>query len=214
MIRVQKALEELVWPRGVVCLCCGERSFGQGLCSGCTALLDDLRVRERPDGVLSVWRHTGVARQLVIGLKHRNMADCAGVLAEGIAARIGEMQLPPDTLLTWVTMPQQRLRERGIDHGRILCEAVAARTGLPCRQTLKRTGEPGTQQGLTAEERLRNLRNTLEGSGPLHGTVVLIDDVATTGATAQACMAALYSCGASRVTVITATDTGMDNEAI
>lgn len=205
MKRVLKELEELVWPRGVVCLCCGGRSFGQPLCRECREMLDALPARERPDGVVSAWEHTGVARQLVIGLKHRCMADCARVLAEGIVARMDGMQLPSDTLLTWVTMPGDRLRERGIDHGRVLCEAVAARTGLPCRQTMMRVGKIGTQQGLNAQERLQNLRGTIRGAGPLKGTVILIDDVVTTGATAQACRAALLSCGAQHVVTITAT---------
>lgn len=209
MRRLAAGLEALIWPSGVACLRCGERSFGRLLCQACQEALDGIPARLRPDGIHAVWEYTGVARDLVIALKHDGLADCAQVLAEGVASRLQRMTIPPDALLTWVTMPDERLQERGIDHARLLCEAVARRTGYPCRRTMKRIGNGHTQQGLSARERLNNLRGSIEGDVSLSGTVVLIDDVATTGATALACRHALHKCGAEHVLAITATSSGV-----
>ncbi len=203
--RLRAWLMEAFWPRGMACLCCGEASSGALLCEDCQRELDTLRL---PDDAAAVWQYEGCARQLVIGLKHRCMADCAEVLAEGMAGRIRLMDLPPDTVLTWVTMPDKRRRERGIDHGRTLCEAAAVRLHLPARQMLTRTRSIHTQQGLNRAERLANLSGTFRCEGPIATPVLLIDDVTTTGATLQACSEALRRAGCPAVYVMTATMAG------
>lgn len=133
------------------------------------------------------------------------MADCAKLLAEGMAERVLDMQLPPDTVLTWVTMPAGRLRERGIDHGRLLCEELSQRTGLRVRRLLCRSRGGHTQRGLTKEQRQRNLAGRFSCDVEIDTPVLLIDDVLTTGATVQTCMEVLRSSGARDVYALTAT---------
>ena len=115
------------------------------------------------------------------------------------------MKLPPDVVLTWVSMPKRRYLERGIDHGRLLCEAVGRRLNLPVQPLLERTGKLHTQRGLTREERLRNLSGSMICNEEIKGPVLLIDDVLTTGATASACAETLMRAGAPAVYVLTAT---------
>lgn len=115
------------------------------------------------------------------------------------------MNLPEGTVLTWVTMPRRRLQERGIDHGRTLCEAVSALCGLEVRQLLERRGHFHTQRGLRQEARLKNLNGTVICTEKVNVPVLLIDDVTTTGATAAVCAEALLSAGATQVATLTAT---------
>lgn len=207
MSRLLHCLEELLWPARFQCLCCARCSEGESLCPDCREQLEQLRLQDQEGDVRSVWAYDGQAGKLVRGLKDRCVADCAAVLADGLAEVIRSMPLPQDTVLTWVTMPDERLRMRGIDHGRLLCEAVAERTGMEARALLKRRGNAHPQRGLSREERLKNLKGCYTSAEAFCGCVLLIDDVFTTGATAQICADVLRAGGASRVFVATATRT-------
>ena len=208
MIRILKFLEDIVWPRRIKCLCCDEYSVGDWLCPDCERALKAMRLSAEASGsadACSVYRYDGVAKQLVLLLKEECLADAALALAPGMADAVRRMALPPDTVLTWVTMPEIRRMKRGIDHGRRLCEAVAQETALPVRQLLVRTKNVHTQRGLNRAARLKNLSGTFTCPDRLCCPVLLIDDVMTTGATAAICASALRQAGATRVFVLTAT---------
>lgn len=199
------AVEELVWPRGFQCLCCDKRSYGESLCRDCRQNLNDLRLQNERGDVRSAWKYADTARKLVTELKYNCSGDCAAVLAEGMADVIRQMQLPDDTALTWVPMPKRRKRDRGIDHGQELCRCVAAAAGMEIRPLLERHGNARTQRGLSKEKRLTNLKDGFLCNERITGSVLLVDDVLTTGATIWACVDALMSSGAMRVYAVTAT---------
>lgn len=219
-------LDALLYPRRTLCLCCGRLSHDEALCSACQSaleqeLLDGLRCPlcdhavhssycsfcrgEVPGPMRSAWRHQGVPRKLVHHLKYECVADCAPILAQGMTERAQEFHLPANTVVTWVTMPRSRLVKRGIDHSRLLAEAVARELHLPCRQLLIRTGKGHTQRGLSRADRLRNLTGCFSCPDTLNHPVLLVDDVLTTSATVRICAAVLLQAGATQVYVITAT---------
>lgn len=206
MKRLIAAVEDVLWPRGVKCLCCDAYSSGNALCPVCTRGLEAMRlpVKDSARTSLSTYCYDGVTRELIHLLKYECTADAAAVLAKGMAVTLSCMQLPLDTVLTWVTMPESRRRTRGIDHGRTLCEALSEITGLPARRMLTRVGRPHTQRGLDKETRLRNVRDTFRCDRPPGRSVLIVDDVMTTGATAAACEAVLREAGAEQVFVLTA----------
>ena len=104
-------------------------------------------------------------------------------------------------------MPDSRRRVRGVDHARVLAEALGREAGLPVRQTLRR--RPGsthrTQRGLNREQRIVNVRNAFEAVGTPPPRLILVDDVRTTGTTCDTCAGVLREAGAERVAVLTAT---------
>ena len=217
MTKILRAFDHVIAPSGVLCMCCDELSYGEYLCANCCKSLRAMRLPAEEAGngdVRSVYRYDGTAKELVILLKGDLLSNAAHALAEGMADALKEMAIPSDTVMTWVTMPEIRRKERGIDHGRELCEAVACRTGLTARQLLVRKGRIHTQRGLNQEKRLRNLQGTFLCEEKLNGPVLLIDDVLTTGATASACAEALMAAGATRVFVLTATKAILKRESI
>lgn len=210
--RGRRLLADILYPDGILCLCCGKETDGSLLCGTCAGLLAESREGvEPPPSIcpecISLWRHDGPAQQLVLMLKQQGAAAAAEVLGQGMAAGIPADSLPENTVVTWVTMPASRLRSRPCDHGRLLAEQTAAALTLPVRQLLYRADreEEHTQRGLSRQERLVNLTGLFTAE-PLHGeTVLLIDDVMTTGATGAVCRDTLLQAGAGRVLVVTAT---------
>ena len=199
-------LLDALYPERTACLVCARPSHGERLCPVCAAELDALRLDGARDGWMgAAYRYQGAARKLVHQLKYGCVEDAARLLALAMTDTARGMRLPPDTVVTWVSMPERRRRMRGIDHGRLLAEHVAARLGLPCRALLERTGHGRghTQRGLGRAARLRNLQGAFRCAGDIPPHVLLVDDVRTTGSTLRVCTACLREGGARRVETLT-----------
>lgn len=203
--RLLTDVDDVLFPQHVFCLTCGALSLPNAICPACLAVLDDLRL---PSDALApntaaVWSYHGIARQLVLMLKYSGIAECAQVLADGMASAC-PFALPPDTVVTSVPMTKKHLDARGIDHGRLLAEAFAQRRNLPYQPLLIRTRETATQQGLNAAQRRKNLHGAFAAAARISTPVLLIDDVYTTGSTTETCAGALRAAGAPEVFVLTA----------
>lgn len=204
-------LRELLFPAGAACLICSRPSDGEMLCSACRDALADGRLGEEPrqdlfiDELVSVWSYRDEAKRLVHLLKFDAVSDAAVPLAEGMAEAARQMALPQRVLVTSVPMPVGRRRARGIDHGMTLAMGVAIALGAPYRPLMRRSGSAGTQRGLSREKRLTNLQGAFRCEQLCGEDILLVDDVLTTGATAQLCAQTLREAGAGSVRVVTAT---------
>ncbi len=102
--------------------------------------------------------------------------------------------------LTPLPSTGRRNRHRGFDPAALLAEALAWRLGLPLLPALRRVRETPPQSALTAPERHANVAGAFRGRPSAAGrSILLVDDVMTTGATAFAAAAALRAAGARRV---------------
>jgi ComF family protein len=145
-----------------------------------------------------------VLARVVQHLKYRGARSLAAPLAELLAARY---PFPADALLAAVPLHPARLRARGYNQALLLARGLARRRGLVLAPRLLARVRPTAEHAhLDAAARHRNVRDAfrVRSGAMLAGrTVVLIDDVLTTGATADACARALRAAGAAPVHVFT-----------
>ena len=207
-------LRDVIWPEGVFCCACGRVTGGGDLCPACReSLLHDGAFFAwepyEPEPGLKAWSlrpYEGVPRQLVIRLKYHAEARAARLLSELILPVPVDVVLPPDTVVTWVTMPESRRRDRAIDHGRLLAEAFAEKLSLPCRQLLfRRDRRERRQVSLSAAQREANLLGAFTPAEKISFPVLIVDDVRTTGTTLCRCADALRAGGAEELYALTVT---------
>jgi ComF family protein len=137
-------------------------------------------------------------------LKYRRRRIVAQTLGALLAERYPYGQ---DALLVPVPLHPRRLRERGFNQALLLARVLGRRRGLPVASgALVRRRATRAQPGLAAPERRRNLCDAFAVASPAtvrDRHIVLVDDVLTTGATADACARVLLAAGATRVDVYT-----------
>jgi predicted amidophosphoribosyltransferase len=110
---------------------------------------------------------------------------------------------PACETLAFVPGDPERARRRGDVPPRGLARELGKLWELPLVEILRRERKLPPQRGLTLVERRRNARGTVGATGSAPRAVVLVDDVYTSGATADACASALRRAGARRVEVVT-----------
>jgi predicted amidophosphoribosyltransferase len=190
-----------------LCAACGRGCrAGAVLCNRCSRdLARAIPVSARgPQGIDRAWSsasHDGVARSLVGALKFRRLLPVADVMANRIH------WLAPGHLLSGavVSVPAAppRMRRRGFDPAGELAAALAARLEVEPVACLARRGS-GHQVGRRRAERIGHPPR-IEAVAEAPRSVLLIDDVLTTGATLTACAAALRGAGAKRIVAVTFT---------
>lgn len=152
---------------------------------------------------LAPWAYEGGPRSLILALKLRGLKTAAGPLIEEMA-RCATRAAVDAEAVTWVPARARDRTLRGFDHAEVLARGVASRTGVPAVPLLARRGYQADQAGLTRSERLSNLAAAFAARSAPPRSILLIDDLVTTGATAAACTAALKGAGAGRVDLLVA----------
>ncbi len=187
---------DLLLPRR--CVCCG--TTGVGLCRPCATSLPAAPDLAAPPGYAACWallRYEGPTRDVVAALKFRGHHDAVDLLCRAMAALV---EVPVD-VVTWAPTSGARRRRRGFDQAELLAAGVARHLGRPCRSLLTR-GASGAQTGRGRGERLTGAAfRPSRGAGA--GSVLVVDDVRTTGATLCAAADALVERGHERILGLT-----------
>lgn len=182
-----------------ICRHCGLPLAANGLCGECQIRrlhLSGLRI-------MAIYEEP--LRQCIHELKYGGNRRLAEPLGELLALGYHAHGLRVD-MLAAVPLHSTRESERGYNHAHLLAGVCARRTGVPLRsEILIRRRATSAQVGLGIMERRQNVAGAFVcapglATGALRGrTILIIDDVCTTGATLEACAEPLFAAGAAAV---------------
>lgn len=210
--RLLAALDDLLFPEDVLCLCC-DHALGEdaqdGICPSCMRALGQLaqaqEAREAEDGgelaeglsyVHAAFPYEGQARKLIHRLKYESVRAASVPLArQMVFLPSGE-----EEIIVPVPTDRRRQRRRGFNQAALLAEHIGRELGMEVCTALARVDSRRPQTGLSAAQRRQNLAGCMAANGAVSGKrVLLVDDVYTTGATAQEAARALRAAGAVSV---------------
>ena len=204
-------LDSLPWIRKPFCLKCGKdfhassdadkKRFALRVCASCRT------AKPAFASARSAFRYEGVARQAVQALKFRGRKTLAETFAIFLEERLADEPgfLDGVDLIIPVPLHPSRRRERGFNQSALVARELSHRQGIPLSETaLVRNRKTRSQVGLSARQRADNIRGAFAAGEEVRGRVILlVDDVMTTGATANACARGLKAGGAEETRVLT-----------
>lgn len=179
---------------GTVCPVCGRKNAVPEICTECKAVLPKFEKAVSP----LVYENGTVA--LIAKFKNGE-----GYLKEYFAELIEEKlaPLPRFDGIVYVPMTAKAERKRGYNQSKLLAESVSKRLGVPViLNAVVKTADTDEQKTLTRKERAENLKSCfkVEKREEIKGkSVLLVDDVMTTGATADALCERLLKASAKKV---------------
>ena len=230
--RYGRILTAIIFPER--CACCGRAIQPLTLC--CSACREGIQTVNPPvchrcgcsetdctcghassllEGRAAPFYYEGAARAGILRLKEQGKHDAAEFF--GIAmGEIVKREWPDITFDLAVPVPvtQEVRRRRGYNQCKLLASGLADSLGIPVCEALCKTYETRAQKELPAVFRRGNVLGAydVDADIPLAGaTVLLVDDISTTGSTMQECAKMLRLCGAEKVYGITAAVARLSN---
>lgn len=190
-----------------ICAGCGEPfevpQAETARCGGCLA------APRRFSAARAVLAYEGAARDVVLALKHADRPHLARTMA-GQMARVADDWLTRDNgAIVPVPLHRWRLWRRGYNQAALLARALSGRSMAPLLvDALERVKATSPSMGMSRTQRARNVRGAIRLAPRARAQIsarhiILVDDVFTTGATAEACARVLMRAGAARVDVLT-----------
>lgn len=192
-------LKKLRFVYSPTCKCCGKEivSSVQEYCFDCS------RHPKAFEYGMPLLNYEKYARRSVTDIKYKNKREYLDLYAELLCAKFGRriQALCPNALIP-VPIHKKKRRARGFNQAEVLARRMGRILEIPVwTDVLLRTKNTKPQKDLSAVERSQNLREAFSVEKDLGGIerVILIDDIYTTGATAQACTLALKGAGVKQV---------------
>ncbi len=190
-----------LYPEGVTCLLCNKNAVldDMGLCAFCrekTEPAGNVSIAGGISGAVAGIAYNETAAQLIHGFKYHNKRYIGSGLAGGIALPKG---WSIDAIVP-VPLHPKRERERGYNQSLILAEKLGKRYRMPVRPGYLKRVRYTEMQSLTAgRDRRENVRAAFKARGCSGKSILLVDDVITTGSTMEECAAALRAAGAADI---------------
>ncbi len=180
------------------CAGCGQTT--RKVCAECSAKIDSFASPNCSDAIVA-FSYVGLVRDLMLGFKYQNHRAVATLFAERLLVRLRTIpEVGRIEVVTWVPTTRERRMARGHDQAETLARILGRMLGVPVRKLLERetvghqTGHSRKQRLVGVALRARTMTNPC--------TVLVVDDVVTTGATMRMAKQALYLAGAARVVCI------------
>ena len=222
---------QMLFPDSVTCLACGNElngTTGDALCEACRldfiesccricgrkidnlAELCDKCMEHEPhqfELAKSSVTFDNTARRLIYGFKYGGARYLAKFMAQSMVKTAQKNGFTDAGLITFVPLHSKRQRKRGYNQSELLAESLSVMLSIPCAALLHKTKHTKNLARLNRAERSEIIHGSFETacerSAVKDKTILLIDDVLTTGATADECAKVLKRAGAQKVWLLT-----------
>jgi competence protein ComFC len=200
-----ECLKEVRFLEKQLCPNCKKESFAGMFCRkecGNEFFFDQLIV-------CSEYEKTSVLRKLITTFKYKFVEELCTLLGEMLRTQMtyfSQFQDFSGFLIVPVPLHKKRLKFRGFNQAKVLGEYLGKIMGIPLFDCLKRVKFEKTQAKLKRKERLSNLKNAFEMKAEenvMGKSILLLDDVATTGTTLNECSRILKDFGAKYICCLT-----------
>ena len=211
-----RGLLNLIYPP--VCPVCRVRTDKDQLCQDCLSSIkmvaeavNEIRYYKKDvyyTRLYSVGCYEGILKEAIHLFKYRGTPGLARTFSQ-LLIGFAQSQLNMNEFDLMVAVPLHgvKLREREFNQSELLAEALAKSFGIPLlKGKLQKIKPTHPQSSLKKEARMKNLKDAFDMRGPesfREKSVLLVDDVFTTGVTVNECARALLSAGAASVSVLT-----------
>ena len=180
------------------CAICADPGV-HGVCRSCQDLQNSGSLAIQ--GIRAPYLMDGLVREAVHSFKYRNFRVAAPVLAAALAQYLNNNPLP-GSVLAPVPLHRKKLRERGYNQADLLARELAKETGIPVESNLlaRIRHAPAQASSTSRQQRRDNIREAFKCRKDISGqSIILVDDVCTTGSTLNACAMALKEGGAGSI---------------
>ena len=190
--------------RGHHCRVCDTLIFGPVSNSRCGKCIDKPLPFDRMHGLFDYSGPVGDA------IRHGKYGRCPRAIALAAKvcrlAAIDQVKTPKPITLVPIPSHWRRSAQRGFEPTLILAHELSKQLGQPLnKHLLVRKKHTQPQAGMSATQRARNMREAFKATGPSPNTILLVDDVYTTGSTVKSASQTLKRHGAETIHVVTAT---------
>lgn len=231
MSSFMKSLSAILFPKAIKCCICG-RPAREALCSGCLGALEYIEGRvclkcgkdlddhyehnlcpdcigqdKHFDLAFSCFRYRNMGKDIIHRLKYEGQKDAAAVLARLMQEKISDEGIRVEAVVP-VPIHSSKKAARGFNQAQLIAEEIAAAEDVPLWDCLIRTKKTEEQFHLDKLHRTLNVHNAfcinLVYNSKKYKTVLLVDDIYTTGSTVDECSKVLKQHGVEKVYVVTA----------
>lgn len=219
----------MLYPDLITCIICGDElteSSRYGVCEKCKPVTNDLYCEHCGRAIGHMARfcdkcityggnYFTLARSavelednasaMVYGLKYGGKKYMARYMAEYMLDTYYENEFDPD-IITFVPLHKKRQSKRGYNQAELLAKRIGEYVKVDVRSLLEKTVHTTNLAKLDSKERFEKIKNSFKfnSMSDIKGkTILLIDDIMTTGATVNECSKCLLSLGAAKVVVLT-----------
>lgn len=201
---------DVIYGRGQECILCSDYAE-ELLCSSCTEKVRFSVIEGRIEKFglnmryYSCAYYSSVVKEMIIRLKYKSDFNCGVVLAQ-LLVRLVEEKFKDVPYAAYVPSDVKSLKKRGYNQSKFLCQELCRYTDKTMLNCLVKNRGTKDQIGLSGEARWNNLEGAfvVKDADIIKGkSIILIDDVITTGATAYYCKRAMMDAGCREVIILT-----------
>jgi competence protein ComFC len=197
--QLKENIIDILFPK--ICAGCGKE--GNYICEECSLFLSEatsIFARGNLREVVGVWEYEGLIREIIFKIKYEGIFDAVGELGEKAFER-REPYIPEGMAITFVPMSKKKEKRRGFNQAELIARKLGEITGREVLSLLEKIKDTPSQTALDKEGRIKNVRNSfcLKKGINCPKSILIVDDVWTSGATMEECARVLRKSGAKDI---------------